>query len=350
LRAGIPDIRPAGGPAWIVFWWGSLPLGARPFSVSELPPAADLMHALAARLIADQVTSRAEECVGAERSDPLRALDLLADAAPQRADDLGVVIVSHGRTEALRACLAALDEQLQRPGEIIVLDCSRERAAGPLCRERPELLHVLSPRPTADVACAAGLRVCSRPVVAFIEEDVTAAPNWASEIVRAFAAPGAVEALAGLVLPTPVGDHDADTLAAALGALDNPFARTRFEGDSRARAARHGARSAGNVAFRRGALARIAASEPSPGGLAEASGAAELWSRLRASGAACVYEPRAVVQCPVLVAVSRAAPRPRAESGRASQSDASPARLTQRVLAAKFSAPSGASFRGSQKS
>jgi hypothetical protein len=312
LRAGIPDIRPAGGPAWIVFWWGSLPLGARPFSVSELPPAADLMHALAARLIADQVSSRADECVGIERGDPLRALDLLADAEPLRADDLAVVIVSHGRSEALGACLDALDAQLQRPGEIVVLDCSLDRVAGAVCRERPELLHVLSPGPTAGVACAAGLRVCSRPVVAFIDEDVTAAPNWASEIVRAFAAPGAIDALAGLVLPAPVGDHDADALASTLGGLDNPFARTRFEGHSRARAARHSARSVGNVAFRRGALARIAAAEPSAIDAPGTSGAAELWSRLRAGGAACVYEPRAVVQRSSPLAAPRAAPRPRA--------------------------------------
>jgi hypothetical protein len=310
LRAGIPDIPPAGGPAWIVFWWGSLPLGARLFAVAELPPTPDLMHALAARLIADQVTSRAHECMGVERSDPLRALDQLADAEPPRADELAVVIVSHGRIELLRACIAALDGQLRRPGEIVVLDCSQGTVVSSVCRERPELLHVLSPRLTASVACAAGLRVCSQPIVAFVEEDVIATSNWTAEIARAFAAPAVVDALAGLVLPTPVGDHDADTLASALGGLDNPFARTRFDGDSRARAARHGARSTGNVAFRRNALARIAAGDPIAAGPTEASGAAELWSRVRASGAPCVYEPRAVVQRPT--SASRVPPRSRA--------------------------------------
>ena len=184
LQAGLPRLEAGRTAVYTVFWWGSLPLGARAFLPEELPLRRDQLLTLAAELVAEQLACRVDTLGGAARASfdgrPLiepslaavREFEGVADAmndlarpAEGAAADLSVIVCTRDRPEALASCLSALVSQRRPPGEILVVDNSAGRTAEPACRNFPQVGYVHEPRPGLSRARNAGIAACMKPLV-----------------------------------------------------------------------------------------------------------------------------------------------------------------------------------------
>lgn len=119
---------------------------------------------------------------------------------------VSVVISTADRAASLERCLRSLAAGDELPDEVVVVDQSRDDTtrrvvAGADPRLNVQHLamsgHGLGRSQNAGVAAAAG------PVVAVLDDDCVAAPDWVATIRRRFAEPEAPDALAGRVLALP---------------------------------------------------------------------------------------------------------------------------------------------------
>ena len=307
------------GPALSVFWWKDLPLGMRASLHDEVPYGAPQLRQLAAEYAAGQLEARSPG-LGA----PLRAtyegwpkfvlslaaarqaeglidsLETLAAGSSASAQDISVVVCTRDRGPALADCLRSLARQRSRPGEIIVVDNSRDGSARALCGTFEEVRHVHEPLPGLSRARNAGIRASRRGIVAFTDDDVEAHPGWTAEIARVFAEHD-VEALTGLVLPARLDTAAQRCFQFVMGGFGATFVPLtfdrRFFEETRPSGAHVWKVGAGaSMAFRRSAFERVGLFDERLGaGAAGCSEDSELWYRLLATGGACLYEPRAVV-------------------------------------------------------
>jgi glycosyltransferase involved in cell wall biosynthesis len=120
---------------------------------------------------------------------------------------IAVIIATYQRAEDLRRCLEALAPQLEQGDELIVV-------TRPTDLESREMLTRLDiPVTSVDVlvpgvihAENAGLARCSTDVVAFIDDDGAAPPDWLSRIRTHFVQAPDLGAVCGPVLPVIDGE------------------------------------------------------------------------------------------------------------------------------------------------
>jgi len=319
LQAGLPRLEAGRTAVYTVFWWGSLPLGARAFLPEELPLRRDQLLTLAAELVAEQLACRVDTLGGAARASfdgrPLiepslaavREFEGVADGmndlarpAEGAAADLSVIVCTRDRPEALASCLSALVSQRRPPGEILVVDNSAGRTAEPACRNFPQVGYVHEPRPGLSRARNAGIAASTRPLVAFTDDDVEVHSGWAAEIVRAFDS-SEVNSVTGLVVPAALDTEAQRFFQFEMGGFGARYVPIRFDGRFFAETLRYGAQvwrvgAGANMAFRRSVFDRVGAFDERLGaGAAGCSEDSELWYRILAAGGTCLYEPRAVV-------------------------------------------------------
>jgi len=321
VRAGLPRIEADGGSAYVVLWWGALPLGAAPFAPEELPLGRDQMLGLTARWAAEQLACRVATFGGTPPADrqgrpvlappldavcgPLAlpaALDALAGPPdPAAASDLSVVVCTRDRPEALADCLAALARQRSPAGEVLVVDNSGDGTAAPVVARFAGVRHVHEPRPGLSVARNTGVLACTRPLVAFTDDDVEVSGTWTAELMRAFALAPEADAVTGLVLPASLDTSAQRLFQFEFGGFGSCMVPVRFDLRFLKDAARHGPQvwrigAGANMAFRRAVFGRVGLFDERLGaGAAGCSEDSELWYRILAAGGTCLYEPRAVV-------------------------------------------------------
>lgn len=307
------------GPALSIFWWRDLPLGTRASLQDELPYGIPQLRQLTAEYAAAQLEARsvglgaplratyegwpkpALSFAAALRAENLvESLEELAAASCASAHDISVVICTCDRGPALADCLRSVAAQRRAPGEVIVVDNSRDGNAKGVCGGFPDVRYVHEPRPGLSRARNAGIRASRLNIVAFTDDDVEVHPGWTAEIARAFADREA-EALTGLVLPARLDTAAQRYFQFTLGGFGTTFVPRlfdrRFFAETRPSGAHVWKIGAGaNMAFRRSAFERIGLFDERLGaGAAGCSEDSELWYRLLATGGACLYEPRAVV-------------------------------------------------------
>jgi GT2 family glycosyltransferase len=306
-------------PTLSIFWWKDLPLGMRASLPDELPYSKAHLRQFAAEFSASQLAARSTSLGAPLRAtyegwpksalslsaalnaeDLIDGLDKLATASSVSAQNISVVICTRDRGPTLAECLRSVARQRSTPGEVIVVDNSRDGNARWVCVQFPEVRYVHKPRPGLSAARTAGVRASRRGIIAFTDDDVEVHAGWTAEIARAFAERD-VEALTGLVLPARL-----DTVAQCrfqfdMGGFGTTFVPLtfdrRFFEETRPSGARVWKIGAGaNMAFRRSVFERVGLFDERLGaGAAGCSEDSELWYRLLASGGACLYEPRAVV-------------------------------------------------------
>lgn len=301
------------------YWWGDLPVGSRALVAAELPLGQGQMRALAAELLASQLAGRERELgaplVAGSEGRPHPALTLagatisedvgarltrLTKAEPCDAAEVSLVISTRDRPDALRRCLASLARQRSGPGELIVVDNSRDASARAVCAGYPGTLFVHEPRPGLSRARNAGIRAASRPIIAFTDDDVEPHPCWLSEIARLFRTHDA-DCMTGLVLPATLETEAQRLFQFTMGAFGGSFLPLLFDQRFFAETRPHGAQvwhigAGANMAFRRRAFERAGLFDERLGaGASGCSEDSELWYRLLALGGSCLYEPRAVV-------------------------------------------------------
>jgi GT2 family glycosyltransferase len=307
------------GPALSVFWWKDLPLGTRASLPEELPFGTSLLHQLTTEHAARQLEARAVR-LGAplratyegwakpaislasalEAENLIESLEDFATASSVAADDISVVICTRDRGPALAECLRSVVAQRGTPGEIIVVDNSRDGNARSVCTEFSDIRYVHEPRAGLSRARNAGIRASRLNIVAFTDDDVEVHPGWTAEIARAFTERD-VEALTGLVLPARLDTGAQCYFEFAMGGFGTSFIPRTFGRQFFEETRPHGAHvwkigAGANMAFRRSVFERLGLFDERLGaGAAGCSEDSELWYRLLATGGECLYEPRAVV-------------------------------------------------------
>jgi GT2 family glycosyltransferase len=319
LQAGLGDVAAGDSTAFVVFWWGSLPLGAEAFAPEELPLRRDRLIAIAAPLIARQLAARlpalGQAPVAASDGravlqadaqsllafEDFSALDTLGARAECTAQDLSVIVCTRERPHELAACLRALAAQSAPLREVIVVDNSAGGSARAVAAQHPGVRCVHEPRPGLSIARNAGLAACSTELVAFTDDDVEVHPDWGRELVRAFRDAPQADAVTGLVLPASLRTEAQRFFQFGMGGFGASFLPLHFDQRFFADALPHGPQvwrigAGANMAFRRRVFDRVGGFDERLGaGAAGCSEDSELWYRVLAEGGVCLYEPRAVV-------------------------------------------------------
>lgn len=319
LQAGFGDVAAGNSAAFVVFWWGGLPLGAQAFAAEELPLRGDRLIAIAAPLIAQQLAARlpALGAVPVAASDgravlqadaqallafeDFTALDRIGARADTTAEELSVIVCTRDRPDDLAQCLRALAAQSAPVREIIVVDNSSGRSAQPVAAQHARVRYVHEPRPGLSVARNAGLAACASELIAFTDDDVEVHPDWSRELVRAFQEAPQADVVTGLVLPASLRTEAQRHFQFSMGGFGASFLPLHFDQRFFADALPHGPQvwrigAGANTAFRRRVFERVGLFDERLGaGAAGCSEDSELWYRVLAEGGACLYEPRAVV-------------------------------------------------------
>lgn len=308
-----------GRPMLAVLWWRDLPLGWLAGTADEVPFSGAALEALLGRLAAEQRAARdpalGAPLLGGAEGDPkwrvtvsaaarcgstVDWLDTVSQLPLEPADDLSVIICTRDRCEALATCLAAIAEQESPPGEVIVVDNACEGTAFGLCESYPHVRYVHERRPGLSHARNAGIAAASRPLVAFVDDDVQATPLWTSEVVRTFRTSNA-DAMTGLVLPYRLDAPAQVFFQMRMGGFGTRFVPVRYDRVLYEETLREGPHvwrigAGANMAFRRSVFDRVGLFDTRLGaGASGCSEDSEMWYRVIATGGACQYEPRAVV-------------------------------------------------------
>lgn len=100
-----------------------------------------------------------------------------------------VVICTRDRPEALDRCLASIVGQRHAPVEILVVDNAPLNDRTRRVAERFGTAYLLEPRPGVSRARNAGVAASRAEVVAFIDDDAVAAPDWLALLLTEFTDP-----------------------------------------------------------------------------------------------------------------------------------------------------------------
>jgi GT2 family glycosyltransferase len=321
LRAGVSPEAAGPAPVHVTWWWNALPLGHNAYFPSELPLADDQLRAMAARLVANQLAARLpafggtphavndgrpfiqpplQAVRGVVDAGALDALDALAVPAIAEAADLGVIVCTRDRPEALDRCLQALRAQRRPAGELLVVDNSASGSAREVAQRHDGVRYVHEPRPGLSVARNAGLRHATRPLLAFTDDDVRVSPSWTAELVEAFTRHPDASVVTGLVLPATLDTEAERFFQIEMGGFGVRHVPVRFDARFFRSTLAIGPQvwrigAGANMAFRREVFERVGGFDERLGaGAAGCSEDSELWYRVLANGGVCVYEPRAV--------------------------------------------------------
>ncbi|CAN5259808.1 hypothetical protein BH20GEM2_BH20GEM2_15320 [soil metagenome] len=130
-------------------------------------------------------------------------------ASPSTADDITVAICTRDRPEQLRRALASLLRQTAAPAEIVVVDNAPASDATRqlIAAEFPEVHYVCEAIPGLNFARNRALANAAGEIVAFIDDDAVADPNWIASTQKTFRESPTVAICTGrvdpLVLDTP---------------------------------------------------------------------------------------------------------------------------------------------------
>ncbi|CAH2601900.1 Glycosyltransferase [Rhodovastum atsumiense] len=287
--------------------WAMAPDGAAAAVAAAIAaPAADatLPGMITART--DEVSRQAPPLVApGPRNDAPRAQEeSLPDPIPSTAQPrLSVVVCTYNRYDVLPDALDSLLRQQCPAGflEIVVVDNSADQAAAGQFGERyagePGLRYLLEPVPGLSNARNRGLEEARADLVAFIDDDAIAAPDWAVQMVRAFDSIGSdIAVIGGRVRPRWVTPRPAwlpDTLLGYLSIVD-------WGGRLRELGEREWLAGC-NLAFRRGPVMSVGGFNRQLGRTGEglslmSNEETAVIDRLRAAGHRAAYAPEAAVE------------------------------------------------------
>lgn len=105
---------------------------------------------------------------------------------------ISVVIPHLNQPDFLARCLASLDGGKRRPDQVIVADNGSRDMPRAVCDNRPDTVLLQELRPGPGLARNAGAAAANGDILAFIDADCTADPDWLAQAERAMADPGAM--------------------------------------------------------------------------------------------------------------------------------------------------------------
>ena len=205
---------------------------------------------------------------------------------------VGVAITTLGRPHTLARCLRSLQEGSAHPAEVVVVDQSVDRSARPVvdaCDRLPDARHVGHEASGLGAGQNEAVRHTRSRIVAVLDDDCVADPEWIAEAARLLAPESAVDMIGGRVLPL---DEDG---SAGLHPVSSRTSRHPRGFRSRTRPWDVG--SGNNFALRREWFDRIGGCDERLGPGSPGRGAVDidLFYRLLRAGARVRYEPSLVV-------------------------------------------------------
>jgi hypothetical protein len=208
-----------------------------------------------------------------------------ANSASNGIDGISIVVCSRNRPDMLDRCLAAICAAMGPRDELVVVDSASRDAQTWQVAERYTDRVLRCGRPGLSRARNAGLRVASKQVVAFTDDDCRPAADWTRMLLRCFEDPEVAFALGRVVAEAAPGSAPAsvhDVADARVIDASVPLERVG-----------HGA----NMAFRRSELVAIGGfdEELGTGSRLHAGEDKDAIWRLLASGRTGRYEPAACV-------------------------------------------------------
>lgn len=219
---------------------------------------------------------------------------------------LGIVIPTHNRAASLRRTLESVIVQTYAGGqpEILVVNNNSSDDTAAVCAAfAPAVRMVSEPRQGLSYARNTGIAALSHfapdDIVAFIDDDIEARPDWIANVAAAFDSLPSVDCVGGRVLAADERALPAWLTAehwAPLALQDHGAARRIFD-------AAHPVGLVGaNFAFRKAALDRLGGFSPEVQRVKDGIGSTEdheFLSRLYASGGTALYAPEIVVSTEV---------------------------------------------------
>ncbi|MDN2568533.1 glycosyltransferase, partial [Aquibium sp. A9E412] len=216
---------------------------------------------------------------------------------------LSVVVATYNRYDVLPEALDSLIAQAVPDGylEVIVVDNSpdQDAAAGFAGRyaDEPRIRYLLEPRPGLSNARNVGTAAARADIVAFVDDDAIAAPDWATQIVSAFETYGEEAAIVGgRILPRWVRPKPSwlpDSLLGYLSIID-------WEGDMRPLKPNEWVAGC-NIAFDKQALTAAGGFSTSLGRIGSghsllSNDETEVMDKIKAQGKITIYAPDALVE------------------------------------------------------
>lgn len=114
---------------------------------------------------------------------------------------ISVIVVAYNASPTIRHCLAALRRQTDSGFEVIVVDSSSDDTASLVQTEFPEARIIHSDmRLYPGAARNRGIQAAWGEIIAFVDSDCVAAPNWVETLRRTYADPSTA-AVGGAVIP-----------------------------------------------------------------------------------------------------------------------------------------------------
>jgi GT2 family glycosyltransferase len=205
-----------------------------------------------------------------------------------------VAISTRDRPEALGRCLESLAAGARLPDEVLVVDQSADPRTGVVVsgwQDRAASLTIVYVRHDGRGLGAAqnvGFARANHPVIAVLDDDCVADPDWLRVIGSRLDERPDLDAVTGRVLP--LGSVGARTFSVSSRVSE---VRREFAG----RALPWEVGSGNNFAVRREALARVGGSDErlGPGSPAQGGVDMDLFHRLLRAGSRILYEPEAIV-------------------------------------------------------
>ena len=237
-----------------------------------------------------------------EIDQPVKQLAGKADILPGPSPSVSVAICTRERPLELARCLLSLADLSERPLEVLVVDNApqslrtREVVAG-----FPGIRYMCEPRKGLSAARNTALRSADGDVVAFIDDDAVAHPEWVARIRRCFDDPEIMVAT-GLVLAAELETPAQRLFEQNLKFFHQGYRRRRFDpayfSEMRKKCVPVWEMGAGaNMAIRRSAFERGHRFDTrlGPGVFGGCGEDSEFWYGILAAGGTCVYEPSACV-------------------------------------------------------
>lgn len=273
--------------------WALVRANGRPLGFAEIPlhdgaASAAVVHAA----LADQLPNLSSE--------PQPCPDL-----PGPLPLLTVAVCTRDRPDDLRRCLDAVCGLDYEALELLIVDnAPSDDATRRLCADYPAVAYVEESRPGLNWARNRAVREASGEILAFTDDDACPDPDWARAIVAPFLRDLALEAVAGLVVPSEL-ETPAQVAFERYGGLCGGFDAFELRGEPSwgtrgfwhyVLAAQHG--SGANMAFRRTVFDRVGLFDPAldVGTPSNGGGDTEMLFRVMAEGGRFRYEPCAIVR------------------------------------------------------
>lgn len=319
---GLPAYSECQG-VYVVFWWHSIPLGDHWILATHLPMSATQLVNLALQTITETVSKLlfqqdykvplpelTNNFLQKELPDfhtlvslnqPLSQLRTHLLQPVSDGKSVSVVVPTKDRPEQLARCLHSLQDLSQRPYEILVVDNALSSdATRQLVAQIPDIQYILEPQPGASKARNTGIDHATGDIIAFIDDDMTAHPDWIVRLQQSFQNPE-VMAVTGLVLPGEL-ETEAQFIFEKYWSFNRGYSPLNFGTQFFEQMKNRGVPvwligGSGNMAIRRNAFDMLGKFDERLGGGAKAAGCSEdseFLYRLLAENLLCCYEPMAV--------------------------------------------------------